>query len=1613
MYRTTEVNNSATESINTIQFNDIFKLEDIQKLQDLFSEATGVASVITGIDGKPITQPSNFCRLCRDIIRKTEEGLTNCFKSDAVIGSPKSSGPVVQKCLSGGLWDAGASIIVGGQHIANWLIGQVRNEEVSEHDIIQYGKEIGADSVEFAKALNEVPVMSANQFNKVAEMLFAFVNEISDKAYKNLQLTIQIAEREKATQLLSEREQHFYTTLQSIGDAVIATDNTGLITMMNSTAERLTGWEIHEALNKPLSTVFNIVNANSGEPVENPVAKVIQTGQIMGLANHTELVSRNNNIYQISDSAAPIRNNMGVITGVILVFSDVTEKYLASRALKENQVFLSELIENNGASIYAKDIDGHYLLVNKKWEKVTGISRDAAYGKTDESLFAANIGKAFRTIDKKIIEKGEVIETEELLENETGKKYFLSIKFPIRDENNVIKGLCGISTDITDRKNAEDMARKIAGHFQAIIEKAPDGIVLLDSEGKFKFVSPSARKIFGYSVAEELETDPAKFTHPDDLPMVLSELAKIFADAQYTPTLQYRFIDKFGNWKWVESTFTNLLADPNVEAIVINFRDITERKGSEVALLQSEARHTAMTTNISDVIGIIDEQGNIAYNSPNIEKRFGWHQESLIGKSAWSIVHPEDVERILREFNLLLETEKNTKTVEFRLQCLDGSYKPVKLTALNLIKDPVINGVLINFHDITKRILAEAALRESEAFSKRLFDTSRTPIVVMDVISHKFIDCNQAAVEIYRLGSREEMLTKAPIDVSAPVQYDGIPSAEKVQFYIDKTVHEGEAVFEWLHQRPDGELWDAEVHLMSFYSGEQQLLQFTLQDISERKLVGEALRKSESFLKETQLIARLGTYSMDIASGSWESSEVLDTIFGIEADYDKSVEGWANIIHPDWQKTMLDYFINEVVANVTKFDKDYKIVRQNDKAERWVHGIGRLKCNEKNQPVTMLGTIGDITERKLAEETIRTMKLLLEQTFEQSPVPMVLVSMPDAIIRIANPACRDFLQINDEPSLIDTKLVDIKPTWLDYDMNGEAGTIESLPLMQSLLGNRTEGIERCIIRKDGSTRYELVHGIPIFDDNGQVIAGYLIMIDITERKLAEMELRKLSQAVQQSPTSVIITDSHGRIEYVNPKAQASTGKSVAELTGKNLRILLSNELAEEDFNNLVATVISSGKWEGEIYNQRADGELFWESASISPIINDNGEIIHLLAVKEDITEKKEILNELIDARDKAESASKLKDAFIANISHEIRTPLNGILGMTGIVQESYSRFASEEDHRIFRSIERSSKRLINTVDKILHFSRLQVGDFTISSGVVRISSILERLLTEYTPFVREKSIEIVYHAEKEDDTVIADETSLSTAFGNLIDNAIKFTDEGTIEITMYRDTNRRLCVDIKDTGPGISEEYLPGLFEPYSQELMGYSRPFEGLGLGLAIVKKLLSLNGASIAVKSKKGVGTEFTICFFGEGVKLAQANTPEATRIRTKFLEKPVGSKPVVLVVEDDEVNQLYIEVILKKQFEVKIAPSAGKALELFLEFDFTIIIMDISLKEGLNGLELTHVIRTGKKYPTIPILAVTGHALPEDHQRAIEAGCNDYLPKPFKGFQLLEKLEKLVNE
>ena len=197
---------------NDISFKDLFDIDEIQQLQDQFSAATGVASLIVQADGVPITKPSNFCRLCNDIIRKTPKGCANCYKSDVKIGKMNPDGPTVQVCMSGGLYDAGAGISVGGRHLASWLVGQVRDEAQTEDDIRKYAREIGADEEEVAEAFNEVTAMSFSQFEKISQMLFALANQLSNAAYQSVLKARIITENKRV-----EKELRKMHNLKSIG----------------------------------------------------------------------------------------------------------------------------------------------------------------------------------------------------------------------------------------------------------------------------------------------------------------------------------------------------------------------------------------------------------------------------------------------------------------------------------------------------------------------------------------------------------------------------------------------------------------------------------------------------------------------------------------------------------------------------------------------------------------------------------------------------------------------------------------------------------------------------------------------------------------------------------------------------------------------------------------------------------------------------------------------------------------------------------------------------------------------------------------------------------------------------------------------------------------------------------------------------------------------------------------------------------------------------------------------------------------------------------------------------------------------------------------------------
>jgi len=527
-----------------------------------------------------------------------------------------------------------------------------------------------------------------------------------------------------------------------------------------------------------------------------------------------------------------------------------------------------------------------------------------------------------------------------------------------------------------------------------------------------------------------------------------------------------------------------------------------ERKQVEEQLSNSHLVQKALIENIADVIAIVDQTGINRYKSPNIEKWFGWKPEELIGEDTWKNVHPDDVYRIQSVFGELLHNDNFVVTEEYRYLCKDGTYKWIHTSATNRITDKNINGILLNYHDITDRKKTEHELitskekTEESEMKYRLLLTNTLETVWSTDIEFNLTYVNNAIYDFLGYTS-EEFIGLNPSVFTPP---EGMKAIQK----------------------------SAELLMASYQAGE----------IIQDKL-------------EQQQIKKDGT--------------IID------------VEISTNILF-----------------------------------------------NDEGQIIGFQGRSIDITVRKQTEKALKESELFFSQIFEQSTTSTCLYNPEGTVIRVNSEFCKMF---GVEEELITGGKYNV----FEDQAAKNAGII---PLLKEIFEEKKTNKWEFSFNLDvsskstgtGTTRegevYLEVFGYPIVDGENHLKYVVLKHYDITKRKQMEESLRKLSNAVEQSPASVVITDLSGAIEYVNPKFEHLTGYSMEEATGKNPSILKSGEQLDNVYEELWQTITTGGVWHGNFQNKKKNGELYWESATISPIKDGEGKIINYLAVKEDITERK-------------------------------------------------------------------------------------------------------------------------------------------------------------------------------------------------------------------------------------------------------------------------------------------------------------------------------------------------------------------------------------------------------
>jgi PAS domain S-box-containing protein len=444
-----------TDSTADLRFEDLFDLADIQAIQDAFAEATGVASIITDTKGKPLTRPSNFCHLCQEIIRKTEKGLANCYYSDEMLGRPHRGGPRMQPCLSGGLWDGGASIQAGDRHVANWLIGQVLDEQANVESMVAYGRSIGADEQEFRAALGKVRRMPQEQFAKVCQALYLIAAQLSRLALQNLQQARYISDRKRIDEALRESERRFSIFMSHLPAAAYLTDSSGKLVFANQYLRDLFGWK--DCLG---STIWELLPPELAETVQAQTLKTLTEGGGVFLVKFNDQQGRER---VLENRKFPIPVGGGtILIGCIGV--DITEAENAEQRLRDSETKYRELVELANSIILRWTPDGRITFLNEFGLKFFGFTAEEILGRHVVGTIVPeteSTGRDLRPLMNQVCADPRAFEVN-INENmrRNGERVWIAwTNKTVLDKQGTVKEVLSVGSDLTERRRLEEQLR--------------------------------------------------------------------------------------------------------------------------------------------------------------------------------------------------------------------------------------------------------------------------------------------------------------------------------------------------------------------------------------------------------------------------------------------------------------------------------------------------------------------------------------------------------------------------------------------------------------------------------------------------------------------------------------------------------------------------------------------------------------------------------------------------------------------------------------------------------------------------------------------------------------------------------------------------------------------------------------------------------------------------------------------------------------------------------------------------------------------------------------------------------------------------------------------------
>jgi PAS domain S-box-containing protein len=1127
-----------------------------------------------------------------------------------------------------------------------------------------------------------------------------------------------ITERKKAEEAIIESKRMLDDVFNTIPVRVFWKDTEGVYLGCNNLFAKDAG------RNNPDDIIgdndYNMGWAEQAELYRSDDRQVIESGKPK--INYEEpQTTPDGNLIWLNTSKIPLRNSNGSVYGVLGTYEDITERKKVEKELMESRELYRASIEAAPYGIAVINKDGEFLISNNQLVKISGYNKNEIpnintwFNKLyPNEKYREQIIKSY---SQAIDENGLKTREAEITRKDGEKRTCQFVVSILSSGTRII-----FVDDITERKFAEDALIASEERYRFFSESAFEGIAVIDN-GKLIDVSSQLVDMLEYNIDEMLGKNVTDFVALESRDIVTKNIV-----AGFEETYEITLLTKKGVEIPVEVRGKAMPYRGN-QIRVTAVRNIAERKTTEKALLEKEKNLSLIYDTVGDVIFQLSVEPEDCFRFLSVNKRFleatGLNTEQIIGKKYDEIIPELQLDNVLKNYKKAIHERRTIQWEE------TSNYPSGELTGIVSVspffdEQDECKYLIGSVHNITERKIAENKLKQSEESYRGLFNNATDSIYIQD-IEGRFLDVNEGAVKLYGY-AREEFIGRTPEFLSAPGKND----LKKLDEHIKKTLAGIPQQFEFYGRKKDGTIIPKIVRLQKGQYFEKEVIIAFAIDITERKKaearIAGLANILETSLNEIYIIDAITLKFIQANKGARKnlgySNFELEHLTPVDIKPEQDIESFERLIAP----------LRNGEKNIVNFETVHKR-KDGSQYPVEVH-MQLIQLEDKS---VFVAFILDISERKKGEIALQKSEESLKLAQEFGKVGSWDW---DIVNNKSTWSDQAYIQMGLKPNEVEPSKEVFENLIHPDDRQLVHNAIE-----RSFQNDEPYSLEVRMVKPDGTEWIMHTAGRAIRDEEGNPIRFAGVQQDITERKLAEEEIRKLSHSVEQSPAIVIITDTEGIIEYVNPKFVEVTGYSSEEVIGKKTNVLKSSDTSQDEYEILWDTIKSGEVWQGEFHNKKKNGELYWESATISGIKNAAGKISHFVAIKEDITKRKEAEMALLESEAKWRSITENSPDHIMLLNRDAKILFMNRsvsdLNKEEVIGKSVYDFVPKEFHDIARERFETAFNIGKTQSFETTY-KANDGDvhyFSVRLGPVYKEGKVVALVSSSTDITKEKKIE--------------------------------------------------------------------------------------------------------------------------------------------------------------------------------------------------------------------------------------------------------------------------------